>query len=203
MQLQQTLQLVFCFVADVLKGHRKQVSIVVCLGIIHMRIYQALLWRICANIATGIIDYIEKSELCLISTLLPLNLERLIPNSDLIWCAILPVQPPLLPVWTHHVSDYWVSYKKREDRSSKTMENIQFAIHYGSCLHWKYITQTLAFRNSMVQSSDTVDWPFLTSVCDMFMSGSCIILIHGQHYPDSWVWSDPVILGFPSFKSQS
>lgn len=49
------------------------------------------------------------------------------PNdSDLFWCAVLPVQPPLLPVWTHHISDYRLSYMQREE---KEREEDQKRIH--------------------------------------------------------------------------
>lgn len=38
----------------------------------------------------------------------------------LLWCAILPVQPPLLPVWTHHVSDHRLGYIRRDEPNEGT-----------------------------------------------------------------------------------
>lgn len=53
---------------------------------------------------------------------------------NLIWCAILPVQPPLLPVWTHHIADYWLSYKREEKKTQKTIKYVVCCkyVSYGS-----------------------------------------------------------------------
>lgn len=90
-QLQQALQLIFCFIADVLMGFKKQVSSLIMLDN-----------RLERPMAKGI-KYVAG-----LSGLLKIPQAS---DPDLFWCSILPVQPPLLPVWTHHVSDYRLGCK--------------------------------------------------------------------------------------------
>lgn len=69
-------------------------------------------------------------------------------KSDLIWCAINPVHPPLPPAWTHHISDYWLSYKERKERRKDIhKENEMYVV---SMLLTAVATSIHSFSNDII-----------------------------------------------------
>lgn len=99
-QLQQTLKLIFCLIADMLQSFKKGTTTT----------NEKLVGENNGKFSGYFLRPVKENECCLSINGLLLVITQA-SDSDLFWCSILPVHPPLLPVWTHHVPDYRLSCK--------------------------------------------------------------------------------------------